>query len=364
MMFLRCDRTRHNTSPKEHTGPFTDILRYIHRGSWVFVVVFMIIGLIFLMFHFSTITCIHHFLIFLVVKVYGDRVELTSDPVLCKVAMIKEFSHWTSRKRHVSFCLSSRTFASQSSFLCIRGLRFATDSKDSISPRPPHHPSKLRDVSVSEEETPQFWSRSEAGSCFWSTEMLRLAPLSCLKPLTDLTEPFALPAPHKTLFRELVYSFCSFGLLAPAPGEAASSPQPWDSGEPTPPLIPSPSQPVCPRVSSGRSLCPANLPFIVTLCGGRWPEPATCHPWFLRPKFHPLEFGSWGRGASYLVTIPVNSGRGGSWKAETATPREIENREKHEGEAMAMKRIGGELGRDTFMKENKHSVAGGERREV
>ena len=31
---------------------------------------------------------------------------------------------------------------------------------------------------------------------------------------------------------------------------------------------------------------------------------------------------------------------------------------------MAMKRIGGELGRDTFMKENKHSVAGGERREV
>ena len=31
---------------------------------------------------------------------------------------------------------------------------------------------------------------------------------------------------------------------------------------------------------------------------------------------------------------------------------------------MAMKRIGGELERDTFMKENKHSVADGERREV
>lgn len=159
MVFLRCNRTRHNTSPKKHARPFTDILRYTHRGSWVFVF-FIIIGLIFLMFHFSTITCIHFFFIFLGVKVYDDRVELTSDPVLCKVAMIKEFSHWTSRKRHWSFCLSSRTFASQAPFLCIRGLRFATDSKDSISPRPPHHPSKLRDVSVSDEETPQFWSRS------------------------------------------------------------------------------------------------------------------------------------------------------------------------------------------------------------
>lgn len=57
-------------------------------------------------------------------------------------------------------------------------------------------------------------------------------------------------------------------------------------------------------------------------------------------------------------------GEGGSGEAETATPREKESSEKHEGEAMAMKRIGEALGRDTFMKENKHSVAGGERREV
>lgn len=31
---------------------------------------------------------------------------------------------------------------------------------------------------------------------------------------------------------------------------------------------------------------------------------------------------------------------------------------------MAIERIGGELGRDIFMKENKHSVAGGERRSL
>ena len=125
MVFLRCNRTRHNTSPKKHARPFTDILRYIHRGSWVFV----------------------FFFIFLGVKVYDDRVKLTSDPVLCKVAMIKEFSHWTSRKRHLSFCLSSWTFASQALF-CVSGVWDSLLTLKTISPRPPHHPSKLRVVSV------------------------------------------------------------------------------------------------------------------------------------------------------------------------------------------------------------------------
>ena len=50
-----------------------------------------------------------------------------------------------------------------------------------------------------------------------------------------------------------------------ASGEAALSPGSWDSGELAPLLRPLPSQPVCPRVSSGRCFCPVGFLFIVTL---------------------------------------------------------------------------------------------------
>ena len=147
MVFLRCNRTRHNTSPKKHARAFTDILRYIHRGSWVFVFFY------YYCFNIPNVPFFNYnmyssfFFIFLGVKVYDDRVKLTSDPVLCKVALIKEFSHWTSRKRHLSFCLSSWTFASQALF-CVSGVWDSLLTLKTISPRPPHHPSKLRVVSV------------------------------------------------------------------------------------------------------------------------------------------------------------------------------------------------------------------------
>ncbi|XP_057566890.1 zinc finger protein 665-like [Hippopotamus amphibius kiboko] len=50
----------------------------------------------------------------------------------------------------------------------------------------------------------------------------------------------------------------------PAPGEAASSPCSRDPGEPAPLLRPPPSQRLGPRVSSGRSFCPAGPPFVVS----------------------------------------------------------------------------------------------------
>ena len=71
---LRCDGTRHNTAPKEQTGPFTEVLRYINQGSRAFVVVFIFIGLIFLRF-FNYSIYISHFWVLLGVIVYGDRVE-------------------------------------------------------------------------------------------------------------------------------------------------------------------------------------------------------------------------------------------------------------------------------------------------
>ena len=62
-------------------------------------------------------------------------------------------------------------------------------------------------------------------------------------------------------------------------------------------------------------------------------------PMGLRPQIPPAGVWLLREGLSYSVSYPVNSGRkAGSEEAETATPREIEN-EKHEGEAMAMKRI-------------------------
>ena len=60
LISLRCDGTRHNTAPKEQTGPFTEVLRYINQGSRAFVVVFIFIGLIFLRF-FNYIMYISHF---------------------------------------------------------------------------------------------------------------------------------------------------------------------------------------------------------------------------------------------------------------------------------------------------------------
>ena len=74
LMSLRCDGTRHNTAPKEQTGPFTEVLRYINQGFRAFVVAFIIIGLIFLRF-FNYSMYIYHFWVLLGVIVYGDRVE-------------------------------------------------------------------------------------------------------------------------------------------------------------------------------------------------------------------------------------------------------------------------------------------------
>ena len=90
-------------------------------------------------------------------------------------------------------------------------------------------------------------------------------------------------------------------LGSPAPGEAASSPRSWDSGEPARPETPTGSQPLCPRVSSSRSFCPAGLP--------SWSVPFP-HPWAGRvtPSVFPSRVRLVGKGAAFhLLIISVDT---------------------------------------------------------
>ena len=162
----------------------------------------------------------------------------------------------------------------------------------------------------------------------------------------------------------MVYSLRSLALSASG-GRALSLS--WDSGEPGPLLRPPPPSP-CPHVSSGGSYCPSGLAFTVTVpltpCGGRWPEPATWHPWFFRPQFHLLECGSCESGATYSVSYPVVNGRGAVMRSRDSDSERNRKWRKAWGRSDDSEEDCEELARDSDMKENIPSVAGGERREV
>ncbi|XP_055409980.1 zinc finger protein 701-like isoform X9 [Bubalus kerabau] len=95
--------------------------------------------------------------------------------------------------------------------------------------------------------------------------MLRFPPLSCLKPISEFSDPSTLPAPREILLDDVgLFAPLSPGspsrpleaAPAPAPGEAGFFPRSWDSGEPVPLMSPTCSQPFSRRVSSGRFLLP------------------------------------------------------------------------------------------------------------
>ena len=105
-----------------------------------------------------------------------------------------------------------------------------------------------------------LYTRSETDACVWS-ETLRFPPLSCLKPISEFSDPSTLPAPREILLGDVsLFTPLSPGSLsgpleaapAPAPGEAAFFPRSWDSGEPVALMSPTGSQPFSRRVSSGR----------------------------------------------------------------------------------------------------------------
>ena len=157
-------------------------------------------------------------------------------------------------------------------------------------------------------------TRSETDACVWS-ETLRFPPLSCLKPISEFSDPSTLPAPREILLDDVgLFAPLSPGspsqpleaAPAPAPGEAGFSPMSWDSGEPAPLLK-------LPAAQSSRLSWPVVLflrhtflrPFPPTLCWRRClGQPRDTHGSV--SQIQPAGIWLLREGASSSVAIPLN----------------------------------------------------------
>ena len=147
-------------------------------------------------------------------------------------------------------------------------------------------------------------------------ETSHFATLGCLKPISDLSDSSALPAPHEILLGDVgLFALRSPGSRsrsqeaapAPAPGEAGFSPMSWDSGEPAPLLK-------LPAAQSSRLSWPVVLflrhtflrPSPPTLCWRRClGQPRDTHGSV--SQIQPAGIWLLREGASYSVAIPLNS---------------------------------------------------------